>query len=150
MMSESENEVAVILASHGYFAQEALKSAEMIVGKQKNCATFSVTEEMSLKEARNQVFNIYNSLETKKGTVILVDILGGTPSNVSGALCLQTDNTVVLSGLNMPMLLDLFTNRTRSLKSIAKLLKNAYQLGFKNISDTLTEKRQDNNGSSFL
>ncbi|WEV40286.1 PTS sugar transporter subunit IIA [Lactobacillus sp. ESL0681] len=149
-MSEESGAVAVILASHGYFAQEALKSAEMIVGKQTNCAVLAVTEELNLAQAKEQMARKYDLLDTSNGTIILVDILGGTPSNVSGTFYLEKDHVLVLSGLNLPMLLDLFTNRQRSLTELAQSLANSYELGFQNISARFEEQEEDENGSGVL
>ncbi|WEV43193.1 PTS sugar transporter subunit IIA [Lactobacillus sp. ESL0684] len=149
-MSEKDGSVAVILASHGYFAQEALKSAEMIVGKQTNCAVLAVTEEMNLAQAKEQMARKYESLDTSNGTIILVDILGGTPSNVSGTFYLEKDHVLVLSGLNLPMLLDLFTNRGRSLPELAQSLASSYEIGFQNISARFEEQEEDENGSGVL
>ena len=88
-MTDSKSGVAVILASHGYLAKEALRSAEMIVGKQDNCAYLAVTEDLNLEQAKEQMNRMYDELDTSKGTIILCDILGGTPSNVSGTFCLE-------------------------------------------------------------
>lgn len=53
-MANNNSEVAVILASHGYLAKEALRSAEMIVGKQENCAYLAVTENLNLDQAKKK------------------------------------------------------------------------------------------------
>ncbi|MBH9986271.1 MAG: PTS sugar transporter subunit IIA [Lactobacillus sp.] len=149
-MTDSKSGVAVILASHGYLAKEALRSAEMIVGKQDNCAYLAVTEDLNLEQAKEQMNRMYDELDTSKGTIILCDILGGTPSNVSGTFCLEKDNILVLSGLNLPMLLDLFTNRDRSLNELADSLKKSYDMGFQNISARFKEEDQDEDGSGIL
>lgn len=149
-MTSKTAKVAVILASHGYFAKEALRSAEMIVGKQDNCAYLAVTEDLNLQQAKEQMEEMYAELDTSNGTVILCDILGGTPSNVSGTFCLEKENTLVLSGLNLPMLLDLFTNRQHSLDELAESLEKSYEMGFQNISARFKEEEQEENGSGIL
>lgn len=149
-MTSKTAKVAVILASHGYFAKEALHSAEMIIGKQDNCAYLAVTEDLNLQQAKAQMEKMFAELDTSNGTVILCDILGGTPSNVSGTFCLEQENTLVLSGLNLPMLLDLFTNRQRSLDELAESLEKSYEMGFQNISARFKEEEQEENGSGIL
>lgn len=149
-MTSKTAKVAVILASHGYFAKEALHSAEMIVGKQDNCAYLAVTEDLNLQQAKAQMEKMFAELDTSNGTVILCDILGGTPSNVSGTFCLEKENTLVLSGLNLPLLLDLFTNRQRSLDELAESLEKSYEMGFQNISARFKEEEQEENGSGIL
>lgn len=149
-MTDKPAGVAVILASHGYLAKEALRSAEMIVGKQDNCGYLAVTENLNLDQAKKQMKQIYDELDTSKGTIILCDILGGTPSNVSGTFCLEKDNVLVISGLNLPMLLDLFTNRDRTLDELAESLEKSYNMGFQNISERFQEKEHDDDGSGIL
>lgn len=132
--------VAVILASHGDFAKYALNSAEMIVGKQKNVGVLSVTLDLNLDQAKQEMEEIYDRLDHRGGTIILVDILGGTPSNVSGNFCLTKDNVLVISGLNLPMLLDLFNNRKRDLNELAISLQKSYKMGFQNITERFKEE----------
>lgn len=149
-MTNKSSGVAVILASHGFLAKEALRSAEMIVGKQDNCAYLAVTENLNLEQAKERMNQMFDELDTSNGTIILCDILGGTPSNVSGTFCLERENTLVLSGLNLPMLLDLFTNRNRSLDELAESLEKSYKMGFQNISARFKEEEQDDDGSGIL
>lgn len=149
-MTNKSSGVAVILASHGFLAKEALRSAEMIVGKQDNCAYLAVTENLNLEQAKERMNQMFDELDTSHGTIILCDILGGTPSNVSGTFCLERENTLVLSGLNLPMLLDLFTNRNRSLDELAESLEKSYKMGFQNISARFKEEEQDDDGSGIL
>lgn len=136
-------QVAVIVASHGQFAKYALESAEMIVGKQENCGVLLVNMDFTLQDAIDAMENQLNRLERSFGTVILVDILGGTPSNVSGRFISANEDVLVLSGLNLPMLLDLLTNRERSLAEIATSLEQTYQAGFNNINQLFNKGEAD-------
>ncbi|MFD1449580.1 PTS sugar transporter subunit IIA domain-containing protein [Oceanobacillus sojae] len=104
------SQVAVLVASHGEFAKHALKSAEMIVGEQDNCGVVIVSMDLTLADAEKELAEELNKLDRSAGTVILVDIFGGTPSNMSGRIVLSEENVLAVSGLNLPMLLDLFSN----------------------------------------
>ncbi|WP_440897817.1 PTS sugar transporter subunit IIA [Amphibacillus sp. Q70] len=138
------NQVAVIVASHGEFAKCALESAEMIVGKQENYGVLTVGMDSSLADSEKEMANELSKLDRSAGTVILVDIFGGTPSNISGRIVLTEDNVLVISGLNMPMLIDLLSNRERSLTEIAQSLASTYQDGFTNITEKFNERDDDN------
>ncbi|GEN88442.1 PTS sugar transporter subunit IIA [Oceanobacillus sp. FSL W8-0428] len=133
------SQVAVLVASHGEFAKHALKSAEMIVGEQDNCGVVIVSMDLTLADAEKELAEELNKLDRSAGTVILVDIFGGTPSNMSGRIVLSEENVLAVSGLNLPMLLDLFSNRDRSLDEIAESLKSTYQDGFTNITEQLNK-----------
>jgi len=142
-------QVAVVVASHGELAKYALKSAEMIVGAQENCGVVTVGMDDTLQDAIQGMQNELNRLDRSQGTVILVDILGGTPSNVSGRFVLTDENVLVLSGLNLPLLLDLLTNRERSLVEIATSLENSYHAGFNNVTE-LFKKGEDEDECEIL
>ncbi len=137
------SKVALIVASHGQLAEYALDSAEMVVGKQENCGVMTVSMDLTLEDAIQRMDGIFNGLDRSAGTVILVDILGGTPSNVSGRLALMHDNVLVLSGLNLPMLIDLLMNRERSLDEIAASLEESYHNGFSNVTRLFAERKDE-------
>ncbi len=136
-------QVAFIVASHGQLAKYALDSAEMVVGKQENCGVLTVSMDFTLEDAIKQMEEIFNGLDRSAGTVILVDILGGTPSNVSGRLALTEENILVVSGLNLPLLVDLLMNRERSLEEIAKSLEETYHNGFTNVTELFKERKDE-------
>lgn len=137
------SQVAFIVASHGELARYALESAEMVVGKQENCGVLTVSMDLTLDAANEQMEEIFSRLDRSAGTVILVDILGGTPSNVSGRLALVHDDVLVISGLNLPMLIDLLMNRERSLNEIAESLEASYHSGFSNVTKRFRERENE-------
>lgn len=135
--------VALIVASHGQMAKYALDSAEMVIGKQENCGVLTVSMDMTLDDAIEKMEEEFNRLDRSAGTVILVDILGGTPSNVSGRLAMTHDNVLVLSGLNLPMLIDLLMNRERTLDEIAASLEESYHNAFSNVTKLVNEREDE-------
>ena len=63
-----------------------------------------------------------NKVEQGAGTLVLCDMFGGTPSNVS--LSLLSDELEVVTGVNLPMLLKLFTCRNKPLREVAGLIQS--------------------------
>ena len=59
----------------------------------------------------------------------MTDIIGGTPTNLASRL-LQNSNTILVSGLNLPLVLDVCMNRQMSLDSVMVSLETAYTQGF--------------------
>ena len=143
------SQVAVLVASHGEFAKHALKSAEMIVGEQENYGVVTVSMNLTLADAEKEIADELNKLDRSGGTVILVDIFGGTPSNISGRIVLSEENVLAVSGLNLPMLLDLLSNRDRSLDEISESLEKTYHEGFTNITEQL-KKGEDEDECEIL
>jgi PTS system mannose-specific IIA component/D-glucosaminate-specific PTS system IIA component len=101
----------IIIGTHGRFGEEIIKSAEMIVGKMENVRAVSLLPEMSFEEFMKQVKDILAELEGE--TIALVDLYGGTPCNVLTALT-RSYNHNVITGLNLPMLIDLYINTSNA------------------------------------
>jgi mannose PTS system EIIA component len=141
--SEMDNHIAIILMSHGNFAKSAIESAELIVGKQENCDTVSVFLVDQVDELRQEMFNKVDTLDTSNGLLVLTDIVGGTPTNLALNL-LDRENTLICSGLNLPMLLEVLINRDKSIDELKDIIENAYNCGMvvRTINDL--EKEDDN------
>lgn len=97
----------IVIATHGKFGEEIIKSAEMIVGKMDNIKSVSLMPSMSFEEFTQQADAVLRDLNGN--TLVLVDLYGGTPCNVFTALT-KKHNHNVLTGLNLPMLIDLYIN----------------------------------------
>ena len=122
------NEVAVLLMSHGDLAREAMKSAEMVFGKQENYETMSVFLADQVDDLKQEMYEKVDRLDTSKGLLVFTDIVGGTPMNLAGNL-LDRDNTILCSGLNLPMLIEALMNRDKTVQELKTVLESAYRMG---------------------
>lgn len=94
----------VILISHGRFSEEILKSAEMILGPQKNVYPITFLENDSMQTLKDRTEEKLKKLSGEE-VVIITDLKGGTPCNVA-FLLKKTYNFTLLTGLNLPILLE--------------------------------------------
>lgn len=148
----AQKELAVILASHGQFAVEALKAAEMIVGQQENCATLSVTDDKNLATCMEELSGTCAKLNTAAGLLVLVDMYGGTPCNAASALVLTVQGEMeieLLSGFNLPMLLELFSNRQMAAAEMKSYLQEVYPLCFKDVKEVLNAESEDDDADQL-
>lgn len=97
----------IVIATHGKFGEEIIKSAEMIVGKMNNIQSVSLLPSMSFEDFANEADTVLRNLTGD--TLVLVDLYGGTPCNVFTALTKKYNHNVI-TGLNLPMLIDLYIN----------------------------------------
>ncbi|MGM0646353.1 MAG: PTS sugar transporter subunit IIA, partial [Thermodesulfobacteriota bacterium] len=74
-----------------------------------------------------------------EGVLILTDMFGGTPSNLSMSL-LGAGNYEVVTGVNLPLLLKLFGNREMSLEDLAVEVKSAGRQGILVAGEVLRRK----------
>jgi mannose PTS system EIIA component len=111
--------ISVIVITHGQFGQELLRTAQDIVGRQEAVAALAVTPEMGPGDVSQALHQIMTKLASPEGTLILVDMLGGTPCNT--ALLKSKDiSAEVLTGVNLYMILSSFTHRDKmDLKTLA-------------------------------
>lgn len=141
---------AVLLASHGQFAQYALESAQMIMGPQENCDFLTISVDDTLDYSKKQIKDKVRNLNTEKGLLIIVDVFGGTPSNISSEVLLQSENVLVVTGLNLPLLLNTFLNQNKALEEIEEILAASYQEGYININKMMKQKEEEYDVSEGL
>ena len=96
----------VLIITHGLFGIELKKSAEMIMGEQENVEALGLIPGQSVDELHAQALEIVKKNEADGfHTVVMVDLMGGSPSNVALMTCLKEVDCDVLVGVNMPMLI---------------------------------------------
>ena len=92
----------VLIITHGLFGIELKKSAEMIMGEQENVEALGLIPGQSVDE----LLEIVKKNEADGfHPVVMVDLMGGSPSNVALMTCLKEVDCDVLVGVNMPMLI---------------------------------------------
>lgn len=118
----------VLICTHGNSASELLKTAEMICGKQDNCQTVAFKMGEALEELKAEMDQKIASLS---GTVIcLVDLKGGTPFNTLIGLKEKYPAIEIITGVNIPMLLELFMSRNQlAPKELIKMVIEAGKSG---------------------
>jgi PTS system mannose-specific IIA component len=110
--------IATVLITHGLFAQELLKTAQDIVGRQESVYALAVTSETSPEDLGKNVEDILTRWGSG-GVLILVDMLGGTPCNVSMMKTRQS-NAEIVTGVNLYMVISAFRHREEmDLKALA-------------------------------
>lgn len=96
----------IIIASHGDLAKGMMNSLEMIIGKQKDMFFESFQPQDSTDTFKEK---IQKHIDEADGSDILIlcDIMGGTPFNISALLSMENENISVLYGINLPMLIEI-------------------------------------------
>lgn len=105
----------VLLASHGDFAAALLKSAEMIVGEQGNYVlAIGIAAGESTEMLKKQIEQFVSSSASLGGTLILTDILSGSPFLTSVQAFRDLHEKVaieIVTGANLPMLIEVLNAR---------------------------------------
>ncbi|MGR3435804.1 MAG: PTS sugar transporter subunit IIA [Shimia sp.] len=104
--------IGIVIVAHGGLASEYLAAVEHVVGRQGAVRAIPVQSfhDRSLKEA--EICRAADEVDTGDGVVIVTDMFGGSPANLSMAAC-QCSDRRFLYGANLPMLVKLFKSRRK-------------------------------------
>lgn len=95
----------IIIITHGDLGTALLDTTRHITGDRlEGVAVVSITPGCHSDQIRRQISNSIKSVQRGSGVLILTDMFGGTPSNLSYAF-LDDGNVEVISGINLPMLI---------------------------------------------
>jgi PTS system mannose-specific IIA component len=114
--------IGVIAVSHCRLAEEMLKVAELIVGELQACKAICFQPEQPVDEMVRELKDSIKEIDQGKGVLILTDLFGGTPANIS--LSFLGSKVEIVCGMNLPMLIKLAGCRQeRSLSETAAIVK---------------------------
>lgn len=106
----NENIPGIILLSHGPFAVSLIETAQMLFGESENIAAFSLEPGDDIDNYRESFVKIINDFP--KGSMIMVDLFGGTPCNQVMRHIQETEKPLeIVTGMNLPMLIEAVMSR---------------------------------------
>ncbi len=110
--------IGVVVVTHGHLADEFIAAAEHVLGPQRQMRAVAIGPDDDMQLRRDDILAAVRHVDDGAGVVILTDMFGGTPSNLS--ISVMTDNRVeVIAGVNLPMLIKLCVERGRATLSEA-------------------------------
>lgn len=126
--------INILLISHGNFADGILHAAELIIGSSDGIQILDLQREDPIDELRNRIDSALKILYSNSdGVLILVDLLGASSFNQAATVNPDLFPSIeVVTGLNLPMLLEVITNRS-SANSLDELSAIAEQAGIDGI-----------------
>jgi mannose PTS system EIIA component len=114
------NKIGGIIISHGQVANELLAAAEAVVGDLSHISAVSIGWHDDVEMAKAEIERAIANASHGKGVLLLTDMFGGTPTNIS-AMFLKTGEVEIVTGVNLPMVIKFATiDREMSLEELAK------------------------------
>ena len=98
----------IIVASHGKLARALAHTVELIAGAQEEIHCLGIAPGDDISAFATQLVAL---VDVAKPCLILVDMPGGTPWNVAMEHFGQNEAVRVVSGVNLPMLLEVTLGR---------------------------------------
>lgn len=115
--------VGIIVGTHGKFSEELVKSSEMIFGNQENIKYVTFEPGESPDGLVEKYRDMMKELDYTDGLLFMVDLFGGSPYNAASRIAAENENMDIITGVNLPMLLEVFASRGFS--SIGELVNTA-------------------------
>jgi mannose PTS system EIIA component len=118
--------IGVIVATHGEFGNGLLATLQMIMGTTEGILSVPLAAEDSMETFQTKLEAALQKVDPKgEGTLVLVDMLGGTPFNVSLQMT-QKRKIHVVTGVSLPMLIKVASHRDETdLKAFALEVQKA-------------------------
>ena len=131
--------LGLVLVTHGNLAKEFLAICEHIMGQQPRMATVCIEAGDDMEKRREDIIKSVDEVDDGSGVIILTDMFGGTPSNLSISVMVPGKIEVV-AGVNVPMLIKLIS--VRSAMALLPAVMTAQEAGRKyiNVASSLLKK----------
>jgi mannose PTS system EIIA component len=133
--------IGIVVVAHFNLAREMVAATELIVGKQERFEYVNIFPDEDVEKIKGKVVEALKKAEAGQGIIVLTDMFGGTPSNISLSF-LEEGKVEVVTGVNLPMLIKLVTFREgKVLSELATFIAN---YGKKNIhlaTEVLTSRK---------
>lgn len=117
--------VNIVLVSHGKFCEGLLDSVKMITGDDFEIRTVPLFPGETPEAYREKLESVLEEVKTEQGTLILADIMFGSPFQTA-AYVARNYKAAIVTGMNMPMLVTAATERTEdtTLSELMEMVTN--------------------------
>lgn len=121
--------IGIVIVAHGGLAREYLAAVEHVVGHQSGIRAIAIEPDHDRDAKQLEICAAADAVDTGDGVVVVTDLFGGSPSNLSLRAC-QPDNRRIIYGANLPMLIKLAKSRQ---KPVGDAVRAALEAGKKYI-----------------
>lgn len=103
--------IAIMIGTHGWAAEQLLKTAEMLLGEQENVGWIDFVPGENAETLMEKYQTRLEEMDSAQGVLFLVDTWGGSPFNAASRLVVDKENYDVVAGVNIPMLVEVLMAR---------------------------------------
>jgi len=124
--------IGIVIVTHCQLGEALIGAAEFIIGSRPgSLGSVSIDLNENAEQLRNKISQGIKNVKGQEGVLILTDMFGGTPSNLSYSF-LEEGHIEVLSGVNLPILIQAASMREKM--KLDELAANVESFGKKSIS----------------
>ena len=104
--------IGIVIVAHGGLAREYLAAMEHVVGRLPGVRAVSIEADCDRARKQSEICEAADAVDEGGGVVVVTDMFGGSPSNLSLPACGPPDRRIVY-GANLPMLIKLAKSRAQ-------------------------------------
>lgn len=124
--------IGIVIATHSQLGDALIDAAEFIIGNRpETTVSVSINLNENVDKLRQKIVEGIKKVDQQEGVLILTDMFGGTPSNLSYSF-LEEGRVEVISGVNLPMLIKAVEARKKT--QLSELAVDLEAFGKKSIS----------------
>lgn len=116
--------IGIVIVAHGGLAREYLSAVQHVVGLQQDMIAVAIEEDHDRAAKQAEICAAADAVDTGGGVVVVTDMFGGSPSNLSLMACCGRDRRI-LYGANLPMLVKLAKSRQLAVQDAVALALDA-------------------------
>ncbi len=116
--------IGIVIVAHGGLAREYLAAVEHVVGQQSGIKAISIAPDHDRSLKQSEICAAADAVDEGAGVVVVTDMFGGSPSNLSLRACSPEDRWIIY-GANLPMLVKLAKSRHLPVQKAVECAKNA-------------------------
>ena len=103
--------IGIVIVAHGGLAREYLSAVEHVVGPQLDMHAIAIEDNCDRAIKQAEICAAANAVDHGGGVVVVTDMFGGSPSNLSLLACAGGPGRRIIYGANLPMLIKLTKSR---------------------------------------
>jgi PTS system mannose-specific IIA component len=124
--------IGIVIVTHSNLGDALIEATEFIIGQRPEITvSVSINVNQNADKMREKIVAAIKDVDMQAGVLILTDMFGGTPSNLSYSF-LEEGHVEVISGVNLPMLIKAINSREE--KELTQLAVDLEAFGKKSIS----------------
>jgi len=104
--------IGIVIVAHGGLAREYLLAVEHVVGRQSGIRAITIENDYDKSAKEDEIRAAADEVDRGDGVVIVTDMFGGSPSNLSLPACGKSGRKIIY-GANLPMLVKLAKSRSK-------------------------------------
>ncbi|QPM91008.1 PTS sugar transporter subunit IIA [Pseudooceanicola algae] len=116
--------IGIVIVAHGGLANEYKAAVEHVVGHQPGLRAISIGVTVDRPEKEREICCAADAVDQGQGVVVVTDMFGGSPSNLSLLAC-RPDDRRILYGVNLPALIKLAKSRHKALPEAVRVATEA-------------------------